>query len=173
MFHWSDVLQSSANCGQNTGTEQFLLWNTTVTTLHNLTKFQVDMANSMSTLNRVSMAVKTLFKKYPMASNAVVYGTLITGAEFTQQTITKKILVKTSHRQPIDTGSLGRYAIMGTLIYPNVLYIWYQSFRISYQASNPHKMDQFSQNNKHTTLILELWRSYGHSATVILNFVSD
>jgi len=28
-----------------------------------------------------------------MASNAVVYGTLITGAEFTQQTITKKILV--------------------------------------------------------------------------------
>jgi hypothetical protein len=42
---------------------------------------------------RVSMAVKELFKKYPMASNAVVYGTLITGAEFTQQTITKKILV--------------------------------------------------------------------------------
>jgi hypothetical protein len=42
---------------------------------------------------RVSLAVKTLFKKYPMASNAVVYGTLITGAEFTQQTITKKILV--------------------------------------------------------------------------------
>jgi hypothetical protein len=51
------------------------------------------MANSMSMVNRVSMAVKVLFKKYPMASNAVVYGTLITGAEFTQQTITKKILV--------------------------------------------------------------------------------
>lgn len=81
--------------------------------------------------------------------------------------------VKTSHHEPIDTGSLGRYAIMGTLIYPNVLYIWYQSFRISYQASNLHKMDQFSKNNKHTTLILELWRSYGHSAKVILNFVSD
>jgi len=51
------------------------------------------MANSMSVVNRVSLAVKALFKKYPMASNAVVYGTLITGAEFTQQTITKKILV--------------------------------------------------------------------------------
>jgi hypothetical protein len=51
------------------------------------------MANSMSLVNRLSMTVKTLFKKYPMASNAVVYGTLITGAEFTQQTITKKILV--------------------------------------------------------------------------------
>lgn len=49
--------------------------------------FQVHMAT------RVSLAVKTLFKKYPMASNAVVYGTLITGAEFTQQTITKKIMV--------------------------------------------------------------------------------
>ncbi|KDR19328.1 hypothetical protein L798_06834 [Zootermopsis nevadensis] len=72
---------------------------------------------------RVFMAVKTLFKKYPMASNAVVYGTLITGAEFTQQTITKKILVKDSHHEPIDKGSLSRYAIMGTLIYPNVLYI--------------------------------------------------
>jgi len=51
--------------------------------------------------------------------------------------------VKTSHREPIDRGSLGRYAIMGTLIYPNVLYIWYQSFRTLYQASNPYKMDQF------------------------------
>jgi hypothetical protein len=51
------------------------------------------MANSISMVNRVSTAVKALFKKYPMASNAVVYGTLITGAEFTQQTVTKKLLV--------------------------------------------------------------------------------
>jgi hypothetical protein len=36
--------------------------------------------------------------------------------------------VKDSEREPIDKGSLGRYAIMGTLIYPNVLYIWYSSF---------------------------------------------
>lgn len=48
------------------------------------------------------MAVKTLFKKYPMASNAVVYGTLITGAEFTQQTITKKILVSCKHLDDDD-----------------------------------------------------------------------
>jgi hypothetical protein len=81
--------------------------------------------------------------------------------------------VPTSHREPIDTGSLGRYAIMGTLIYPNVLYIWYLSVRISYHNSNPYKMDQFSQKNKHTTLILELRCSYGHSAMVILYFVSD
>jgi hypothetical protein len=43
------------------------------------------------------VAAKALFKKYPMASNAVVYGTLITGAEFSQQTITKKILVSCKH----------------------------------------------------------------------------
>jgi hypothetical protein len=49
--------------------------------------FQVEMATMLSA------SVKALFRKYPMASNAVVYGTLITGAEFTQQTITKKILV--------------------------------------------------------------------------------
>jgi len=34
-------------------------------------------------------------------------------------------------------------------------------------------MDQFSQNNRHTTLILKLLCLYGHSATVILNFVSE
>ncbi|XP_069688107.1 mpv17-like protein isoform X1 [Periplaneta americana] len=75
---------------------------------------------------RISAAVKTIFKRYPMAANAVVYGTLVTGAEFSQQTITKKILVKDAERQEIDKGSLGRFAIMGTLIYPNVLYIWYR-----------------------------------------------
>jgi hypothetical protein len=53
--------------------------------------FQADMAT------RALLAVKALFKKYPMASNAVVYGTLITGAEFSQQTITKKILVSCKH----------------------------------------------------------------------------
>jgi len=30
-----------------------------------------------------------------------------------------------SDRKPIDKGSLGRYTAMGTLIYPNVLYLWY------------------------------------------------
>lgn len=37
--------------------------------------------------------VKVFFTKHPIISNSVVYGSLCVGAEFTQQVITRKILV--------------------------------------------------------------------------------
>lgn len=34
------------------------------------------------------------FTKHPLAGNGLVYGTLYVGAEFSQQTITRKLLVR-------------------------------------------------------------------------------
>jgi hypothetical protein len=89
------------------------------------------MASSMSLVNRASIAVKALFKKYPMASNAVVYGTLITGAEFTQQTITKKILVSCM---------LSQWPLFLTHIIADITY--------STKQSPSGEVDQFSANQE-------------------------
>ncbi|XP_069688110.1 mpv17-like protein isoform X2 [Periplaneta americana] len=75
---------------------------------------------------RISAAVKTIFKRYPMAANAVVYGTLVTGAEFSQQTITKKILLTNEESSAYDFGTIERYAVLGLGIYPHVYYVWYR-----------------------------------------------
>ncbi|KAF4527708.1 hypothetical protein B566_EDAN016376 [Ephemera danica] len=69
-------------------------------------------------------AVKRVFKKYPLVANCAVYGTLYVGAEFSQQTINKKIL--TSIPEPYDTGTLARYGVIGSFIYPTILYNWYK-----------------------------------------------
>lgn len=37
--------------------------------------------------------IKYAFNKHPIISNSLVYGTLYVGAEFSQQTISKKVLV--------------------------------------------------------------------------------
>ncbi|XP_046398400.1 mpv17-like protein isoform X1 [Ischnura elegans] len=70
-------------------------------------------------------AAKRIFRKHPVIVNSLVYGTLYVGAEFSQQTLTRKILVK-DKPQPYDTDVIKRYAVIGTIIYPNVLYAWYK-----------------------------------------------
>jgi len=45
----------------------------------------------MSSIMRV---VKEVFRKYPLVANSTVYGTMCVGAEFSQQIMTKRILVK-------------------------------------------------------------------------------
>ncbi|KAG8237281.1 hypothetical protein J437_LFUL015891 [Ladona fulva] len=57
-------------------------------------------------------AAKRIFNKHPVIVNSLVYGTLYVGAEFSQQTLTRKILVK-DNPQPYDTGVLKRYANNG------------------------------------------------------------
>uniref|UniRef100_A0A182MYW1 Mpv17-like protein n=1 Tax=Anopheles dirus TaxID=7168 RepID=A0A182MYW1_9DIPT len=63
------------------------------------------------------------FTKHPLAGNGLVYGTLYVGAEFSQQTITRKFL--TNPAQDIDRPTLARYAVMGTFIYSPILYNWW------------------------------------------------
>jgi len=77
-------------------------------------------------MSRIIRVVKETFRKYPMIANSTVYGTMCVGAEFSQQILTKRILNKTEPQEPIDMDVLGRYAIVGTLISPNILYFWYK-----------------------------------------------
>ncbi|XP_063215854.1 mpv17-like protein [Bacillus rossius redtenbacheri] len=69
--------------------------------------------------------LRKAFQKYPYVSNCLTYGTLYVGAEFLQQTLTRKILAE-GDAQPYDKGSLVRYAIVGNTIYPTMLYTWYK-----------------------------------------------
>lgn len=39
---------------------------------------------------------KVFFRKHPLVANSVIYGSLYVGAEFSQQTVNKKILVGVS-----------------------------------------------------------------------------
>ncbi|CAG2056408.1 unnamed protein product [Timema podura] len=69
--------------------------------------------------------VKRVFQKHPFVSNCVVYGTLYVGAEFSQQTLSRKILSKKEPPEPYDIGSLARYAVVGSTVYPTMLHNWY------------------------------------------------
>ncbi|RZF35887.1 hypothetical protein LSTR_LSTR013168 [Laodelphax striatellus] len=69
--------------------------------------------------------IKSAFTRYPVISNAVVYGTMCVGAEFTQQTFKRNYVEKTNP-PPYDIASLGRYAVVGTCINSNLLYFWYK-----------------------------------------------
>lgn len=68
--------------------------------------------------------VRRFFTRHPLTANSIIYGSLYVGAEFSQQVVTKKYLVKQA--EPIDTGALGRYAVMGTFVYSPILYNWYK-----------------------------------------------
>ncbi|XP_068211394.1 mpv17-like protein [Palaemon carinicauda] len=72
-------------------------------------------------------ALRASVAKRPIVGNVVVYGTLYTGAEFFQQTMNNKIMIpKGSTPQPYDTGTLARYGVMGTCVFPHILYHAYK-----------------------------------------------
>lgn len=70
--------------------------------------------------------IRTFFSKHPLLSNCMVYGSMCVGAEASQQYVTKRILNPTTPPEPIDKAALGRYAVLGTCINPNILYFWYK-----------------------------------------------
>ncbi|XP_049808053.1 mpv17-like protein isoform X1 [Schistocerca nitens] len=72
------------------------------------------------------MAARRLFLRFPVLANSLVYGTLYTGAEFSQQTITHKILRAPDSRPHYDGPSLLRYAVYGCVIQSNILLFWYR-----------------------------------------------
>lgn len=66
----------------------------------------------------------TTFRKYPVFSNSIIYGSLCVGAEFSQQTFQRKLM--TSHPEKYDTGVIARYAIYGTTMTGPLLTVWYR-----------------------------------------------
>ncbi|XP_076029491.1 mpv17-like protein [Oratosquilla oratoria] len=72
-------------------------------------------------------AIRAAFGRHPVLGNMVVYGSLYTGAEFFQQTFNNKIMVEEDAKpEPYDTGALARYGVMGTFVFPHVLYNAYK-----------------------------------------------
>ncbi|XP_050533129.1 mpv17-like protein isoform X2 [Daktulosphaira vitifoliae] len=65
-------------------------------------------------------------KKHPILLNSTIYGTMYVSAELLQQILTKQILNKNDHPEPVDKGVLVRYAIMGSCITSNILFFWYK-----------------------------------------------
>ena len=81
-----------------------------------------------------------------MAFNCITYGTLYAGAEFSQQTLLRKILVSwfkqsTTHKinnsvrhslkkaekpEDYDFKLISRYALLGTAVFPPILFYWYK-----------------------------------------------
>ncbi|XP_013119185.2 mpv17-like protein [Stomoxys calcitrans] len=78
-------------------------------------------------MSRMFNAVGSLFKRHPFLTNSAVYGSLYVGAEMSQQFLTKKVLVeKESLKEDIDYPTIGRYAVMGTVVYAPSLFQWYK-----------------------------------------------
>ncbi|CAH1367455.1 hypothetical protein MTP99_008696 [Tenebrio molitor] len=75
-------------------------------------------------MSKLLKFIKYAFNSHPIVSNALVYGTLYVGAEFSQQTVTRKLLAKTP--VPYDTPTIGRYAIFGTTVQGPLLTVWYR-----------------------------------------------
>ncbi|KAK5642440.1 hypothetical protein RI129_008607 [Pyrocoelia pectoralis] len=67
---------------------------------------------------------KRAFTTRPILTNAVIYGTLYVGAEFSQQVLSRKIL--TDEKKPLDVNTLKRYTLYGTLIQGPLLTVWYK-----------------------------------------------
>lgn len=45
-------------------------------------------------MEKILKTAKKIFNNYPVVSNSIIYGSLCVGAEFSQQTIQKKLLVR-------------------------------------------------------------------------------
>jgi len=67
------------------------------------------------------------FKTYPLVANSLIYGGLYCTAEFSQQTVLKKVLRKPEVPEPpYDTDTLKRYGVIGTFAISPTLYYWYK-----------------------------------------------
>jgi len=69
-------------------------------------------------------SIRRLFASRPLLSNCIVYGSLYAGAEFSQQTIIRKIL--TEKEEPYDLNVVGRYGVLGSTVFPSFLFYWYK-----------------------------------------------
>nr|XP_027214183.1 mpv17-like protein [Penaeus vannamei] len=64
-------------------------------------------------------------RRKPLVKNIVGYGAMYVGAEFTQQTLTKKIW-RDDKDPAYDIPSFGRYSFFGFVWYPVAYHYWYR-----------------------------------------------
>merc|ERR1719422_340364 len=76
-----------------------------------------------STVGAGGSAAKSLLSKYPLVTNCLTYGLLYSGSEFLQQTILRTIGGRT---EDYDFGSVARFWVIGTFVFPVILFHWYK-----------------------------------------------
>ncbi|XP_057654891.1 mpv17-like protein isoform X2 [Diorhabda carinulata] len=74
-------------------------------------------------MNNVRFFLKTCLEKRPILTNSLIYGSLCTISEFSQQTISKKL---SKPIEPYDTASITKFAIYGTGIGGPLIALWYR-----------------------------------------------
>ncbi|CAG0913744.1 unnamed protein product [Notodromas monacha] len=80
-----------------------------------------------SMLSKFFRVGKEFAKRRPLVVNCLVYGTLYCGAECSQQTLRRTVFLKEGELKPdYDYASLGRYALIGSAVFPIILYYWYK-----------------------------------------------
>lgn len=69
--------------------------------------------------------VSSVLRRYPLPRDMAMFGSLFVGAEFTQQTLLKKIW-KVDENPKYDLAALARYAAFGVAFYPVIYFNWYR-----------------------------------------------
>lgn len=77
-------------------------------------------------MSKFLTVARAAFKKHPFITNSVIYSSLYVGAEYSQQYLTKRVFVDEKNKKDIDYPTIGRYAVMGGLVYSPTLYTWYK-----------------------------------------------
>jgi len=72
----------------------------------------------------MAASIRAYFKGRPLLANCVTYGSLYMGAEFSQQTLLRKVLPE--KKQDYDLAMVGRYGVLGSTVFPTFLYYWYK-----------------------------------------------
>ncbi|XP_044736241.1 mpv17-like protein isoform X2 [Chrysoperla carnea] len=75
--------------------------------------------------NRLSKKITDLFIKHPILVNSFIYGTLYMAAEFSQQTINRKIMTN-GKPTAYDPHMITRFGVLGGAVYPQIYYFWYK-----------------------------------------------
>eukprot|EP00092_Neocalanus_flemingeri_P060274 GFUD01072229.1.p1 GENE.GFUD01072229.1~~GFUD01072229.1.p1 ORF type:complete len:178 (-),score=33.05 GFUD01072229.1:212-745(-) len=75
-------------------------------------------------MNQVRSKVTAIFSKHPLVANCLTYGTLYTGSELLQQTILRA--TDDGDRTGYDWESLARFAVLGTAVFPPLMFHWYK-----------------------------------------------
>lgn len=68
--------------------------------------------------------LRAAFNKYPIVMNSIFYGTLYVGAEFSQQTVQRKLL--TDKPKEYDWPQLRRYFMVGSCALSPTMTLWYK-----------------------------------------------
>lgn len=76
-------------------------------------------------LRATARSARQLVARYPVITNTLMYGSLYTLAEVSQQKVSARLALEAAKPKHLDTCSVKRYAIMGTLVFPPLLTRWY------------------------------------------------